>query len=88
MVAELNEKILAELKNINLHLDGFNIPFDYDFFSNKSIVTMSHGVLIKLEGLDLSMRLGFKDNEILCRYYLLYLRLWLKWKDIQRYMST
>ena len=54
MAAELNTKILAELKNITLHLDGFDIRFDYDSFSNKSVLTMSHGVSIKMEGLDLA----------------------------------
>ena len=65
MTAELNAKIPAEPKNINLHLDGFDIRFDYYSFSNKSIVTMSHGVLMRMEGSDLAMRLGFKENEIL-----------------------
>ena len=40
MVAELNAKIPAEPKTINLHLDGFNI---------------SHGASIKMEGSDLAM---------------------------------
>ena len=65
MVAELNTKIPAEPKNINLHLDGFNIHFDYDFLSNKSVLTTSHGVSTKKEGSDLAMRLGFKENKIL-----------------------
>ena len=51
MLAELNAKIPAECRTINLYSDGFNICFDYDSFSNKSIVTISHGVLIKMEGL-------------------------------------
>ena len=51
MVAELNAKIPAEPKTINLHLDGFNI---------------SHGASIKMEGSDLAMWFGFKENEILC----------------------
>ena len=42
MVAELNVKIPAEPKTINLHLDGYDICFDYDSFSSNSIVTMSH----------------------------------------------
>ena len=62
MVAELNAEIPAEPKTINLHLDGFDIPFDYDAFSNKSIVTMSHGVSMKMVGSGLAMQLGFKDN--------------------------
>ena len=57
MVAELNAKIPAELKAINLHLDCFHICFGCDFFSNKSIVTMFHGVSMKMEGSDLAMRL-------------------------------
>ena len=55
MVAELNAKIPpAEPKTINFHSDGSDICFDYDFFSSKSIVTMSHGVSIKMEGSDLN----------------------------------
>ena len=65
MVFELNAKIPAEFKTINLHSDGFDNCFDYDSFSNKSILTMSHGVSIKMERSDLLMRLGFKENEIL-----------------------
>ena len=60
MVAELNAKIPAEPKTINLHSDGFDIRFDFDSFSNKS-----HRVSIKMEGSELAMRLGFKENEIL-----------------------
>ena len=56
MVAELKAKIPSEHKTINFHSDGFDIYFDYDSFSNKSIVTISHGVPIKM---------GFKENEIL-----------------------
>ena len=62
MVAELNTKIPAELKTINLHSDGFQIRFDYDSFYSKSIVTLPHGVSIKKKGSDLAMRLGFKEN--------------------------
>lgn len=40
MVAELNAKIPAEPKTINLHSGSFDIYFDYDPFSNKSIVTI------------------------------------------------
>ena len=65
MVAQLTAKIPAEPKIINLHSDGFDFRFDYDSFSNKSIVFMSHGVSIKLEVSDLTIRLGFKENEIL-----------------------
>ena len=65
MVAEMNAKVLAEHKAINLHLDDVDICFDYHSFSSNSIVTMSHGVSIKMEGSDLAMRLGFKENEIL-----------------------
>ena len=50
MVAKLNAKIPREPKTINLDLNGLNIRFDYDSFSNKTIVTMSHGVSIKMEG--------------------------------------
>ena len=64
MVAELNAKITTRPNTINLHSDGFDIRFDYDSFSNKSIVTMSHGVSIKIEGSDLAMRMGFKENKI------------------------
>ena len=60
MVAELNTKIPAELKTINLHLDSFDIRFDYDYFSKKSIVTISHEVSIKMEGSDLVMQVEFK----------------------------
>ena len=62
IIAELNAKIPAEPKNINLHLNGFDIRFDYGFFSNKSVVIMFHGVSIKMEGLDWAMRLGFNEN--------------------------
>ena len=65
MVYELNAKIPIGPNTINLHSDGFDIRFDYDSFSNKSIVTMTHGVLIKVEGPDLAMQMGFKENEIL-----------------------
>ena len=65
IAAELNAKIPAELKNINLHLDGFDIRFNYDYFSHKSIVTMSHRISRIKEGWDLAMQLEFKENEIL-----------------------
>ena len=65
MIVELNAKVLAEPNYINLHLDGFDVCFDYDYFSNKPVVTMSHGVSIKEERSDLALRLGFKENEIL-----------------------
>ena len=65
MIAELNAKIPTRPNTIYLHSDGFDIRFDYDSFSNKSIMTMSHGVSIKMGGSDLAMRLGFKENEIL-----------------------
>ena len=65
MVAELNAKIPTAPNTINLYSDGFNVHFDYDSFSNKSIVAMSHGVSIKTEGSDLAMRMGFEENEIL-----------------------
>ena len=65
MVYELNAKIPIGPNTIILHSDGFDIRFDYDSFSNKSIMTMSHGVSIKMGGSDLAMRLGFKENEIL-----------------------
>ena len=65
MVAELNAKIPAEPKTINLHSDGFDIRFDHDSFSNKSIVTRSHEVLIKMEGMDLGIQLELKENGIL-----------------------
>ena len=63
IIAELNAKIPAEPKNINLHLNGFDIRFDYGFFSNKSVVIMFHGVSIKMEGLDWAMQLGFNEKE-------------------------
>ena len=47
MVSELNAEIPAEPKTINLRLDRFDIHFDCDSFSNKSVV--SHGVSIKME---------------------------------------
>ena len=65
MVAVLNAKISTGPNIVNLHSDGFDICFDYDSFSNKTIVTMSHGVSIKMEGSDLAMQMGFKENEIL-----------------------
>ena len=55
MVAKLNAKIPGEPKTINLDFGGLNIRFDYDSFSNKTIVTMSHGVSIKMEGWDLAI---------------------------------
>ena len=61
--AELNGKIATRLKTISLHLDSFNIRFDS--FSNKSVVTMSHGVSIKIERSDLAMQKGLKKNETL-----------------------
>ena len=67
MVAELNAKIPAEPKTVNLHLDGFDINFHYDSFSSKSILTMSHEISIKMGGSDLAMRLVFKENKILGR---------------------
>ena len=66
MIAELKIKIPAEPKNINLHLDCFDIRFDYDSFSYKSFVAMSHGVSIKMVGSESTVRLEFKENEILC----------------------
>ena len=45
LVAELNAMIPAEPKTMNLCLHGFDIRFDYDSFSNKSIVTTLYGVL-------------------------------------------
>ena len=55
MVAELNAKTPAEPKTINLLSDGFDIRFDYESFSKKSVVTMSHGVSINMDGSDLAM---------------------------------
>ena len=55
MVAELNAKIPTGPNTKNLHSDGCHIHFDCDSFTNKSIVAMSHGVLIKMEGSDLAM---------------------------------
>ena len=65
MVAELNAKIPTGTNTINFHSDGFEIRFDYDSFSNKTIVAISHRVSIKLEESDLAMQMGFKENEIL-----------------------
>ena len=48
------------------HLDDFNILFNYESSSNNSIVTMSHGASIKMEGSDLAMPLRLNVNEILC----------------------
>ena len=44
MVAELNAKTPTGPKTISLHSDGFDIRFDYDSFSNKSILTVSRGM--------------------------------------------
>ena len=44
MVAELNTKITAKPKTTNFHLDGFDIRFNYDSFSSKSILAMPDGV--------------------------------------------
>ena len=88
MIVELNAKVLAEPNYINLHLDGFDVCFDYDYFSNKSVVTMSHGVSIKKERSDLALRLGFTEMKFFVDLHLLYLRLWQIWNDIQGYMST
>ena len=55
MVTELNAKTPTGPNTMNLHSDVFDIRFDYDYFSNKYIVTMSHGVSIKMEGSDLAM---------------------------------
>ena len=66
MVAEPNTKIPTGPNAINLHPDGFDICFLYDFFSRKTIVAISHGVSIRMEGSYLAMRMGFKENEILC----------------------
>ena len=65
MVTKLNAKIPTGPDTINLHSDGFDIRFDYDSFSNKTIVAMSHGGSIKMKGSDLAMQMGFKENEIL-----------------------
>ena len=51
LVVELNAMIPAEPKTINLYLDGFDIRFDYDSFSNKSIVTTFYGVLDYVSGI-------------------------------------
>ena len=59
MVAELNAKIPTGTNTINFHSDGFEIRFDYDSFSNKTIVAISHRVSIKLEESDLAMQMGF-----------------------------
>ena len=40
MVANMNATIPEEPKVINLHLDGFDIFFDYDFFSNEFFVSL------------------------------------------------
>ena len=88
MVAELNTKIPTEPKTINLHSDDFDIRFDYDYLSNKAIVSiMSHGVSIKMEVSDLAMRLGFKENEILLGPTPI-VSPFLIWNDKQRCMST
>ena len=52
---------------MNLLSNCFDIRFDDDSSSNKSIVTMSHGVSmkIKMERWDLAMRLGFKKDKVL-----------------------
>ena len=63
MFAELNGKTPTQLRTITLHSDSFNIRFES--FSNKSIVTLSHGVSIKMEGSGLAMQQGFKKNETL-----------------------
>ena len=65
MVAELNAKIPTGPNTLNLHSDGFNICFIYNSFSNKTFVAMSHGVSKKIEGSDLAMQMGFKENEVL-----------------------
>ena len=65
MVAKLDAEIPAEPNTIDLHSNGFDICFDYDPFSYKPIVTVSHGVSIKMVGSELAMRLGFTENEIL-----------------------
>ena len=64
MVAELKAKIPTEPKTICMRI-VFDIRFDYDSFSNISIVIMFHGVSIKMKRLDLFIWLGFKENEIL-----------------------
>ena len=65
MVAKLNAKMPTEPKTINLDSNGFDICFNYDSFSNKSILTMYHGVSIKIEGSHLAVRLGLIEKEIL-----------------------
>ena len=52
MVAELKAKIPTEPKTICMRI-VFDIRFDYDSFSNISIVIMFHGVSIKMKQLDL-----------------------------------
>ena len=44
IIAELNAKMPAEPKNINLHLDGFDICFNYDSFSSNCMSMESHGL--------------------------------------------
>ena len=56
MVAKLNAKIPGKPKTINLDLDGLNIRFDYDSFSNKTIVTDYVSWSINKNG---GMRLGY-----------------------------
>ena len=75
MVAKLNAKIPTGPNTINLHLNGFDIPLDYDSFSSKSIVTMSHGVLIKMEGSDWLCEWDSKRMELCVGLHPLYLRL-------------
>ena len=50
MVAELNANIAVVLQTMNLHSDSFDICFDSNSFYDKTIVTMSHGISIKMEG--------------------------------------
>ena len=53
-------------RNQNHKRDSFNICFDYDSFSNKSMVNEYVSWTIKkMERSDLAMQMGFKENEIL-----------------------
>ena len=66
MVAELNAEVPTGSNTIHFHSDGFNIRFDYNPFSNKSVVNMSPGRQTEMEGSDIAMRRGVKENKILC----------------------
>ena len=59
-------EMVAQQKTINLHSDGLGIRFMIPFPTSLLWLCLNrYGVSIKMEESDLTMQLGFKQNEIL-----------------------